>query len=81
MSESRRAAGRGRAYVPKDVTSLHEIPQQAARAMWEGSYSTANYADRSVFFSEQTRLETRFDDVKWTGNNGTAHPPETDSSV
>ena len=63
------------------MTGLHEIPQQTPGAMREGSYTTPNYADRSVFFSEQTRLETRLDDVKRTSNNGTAHSAETDSSA
>lgn len=49
--------------------------------MREGSYPTANEADRSVLFPEQTRLETRLDDVEWTSDNGTAHPTKTDTSV
>ena len=52
--ESRRAALRQGPYVPKDMASFHEIPQQAPRAMWEGSYPTTNHTDRSMFFPEQT---------------------------
>ena len=72
---------KGRLYAPKNVTRLYEIPQQTSRTVREGSYPTADDADRSVLFSKETRLETRLDDIKRARHNGTTHSAETNLST